>query len=428
MKNFRYYIFWLFDLIKGGKIKKHFIEIKNSFENLEYNKNSHNQNLINILSYAKNNSEFYKNITGSSLKDFPIIDKNIIIQNYEEIFSKEYFEIKDTLRVMSTSGSSGTPFRIHQNKEKVERNQADLLFFYKIGNYNIGDRMYFIRIWNSINKKNFFSSFKENFKMFDTSDLSYNGAERLKNVMLKDNNSKVILGYASSFTALMNHYDANSNIKWNIKSIITGAEELPLMVKEKMLKVFRCPVMSRYSNQENGILAQQPITGEDYFEINEGSYYFEFLKVNSDEPAQEDEIARIVITDFFNKAVPIIRYDTGDLAKFTYINGRKVITSIEGRKIDMLRNNLNEKISPHIITNLMWKFPEVKEFQLIQHSLEKVDFYISIVEKDTEISVLEKNIQNELYNIFKNTVEIHIVDSIPLEKSGKRKYIKSLIS
>lgn len=426
MKNFRYHIFWLFDLIKGGKIKKHFIEIKNSFENLEYNKNSHNQNLINILSYAKNNSEFYKNITGSSLKDFPIINKNIIIQNYEEIFSKEYFEIKDTLRVMSTSGSSGTPFRIHQNNDKVLRNKADLLFFYKLGNYNIGDRMYYLRIWNSLNMKSRFSLFKENFRMLDTSDLSKDGAKTFKNRLLKDNRKKVILGYASSFTALTTYFDDKANLQWNINAIFTGAEELPKDTKTKMEKIFKCPIMSRYSNQENGILAQQPVTGEDYFQLNEASYHFEFLKLESDDQAEIGEEARIVITDLFNRAVPVIRYDTGDVCKYEIMNDRKVITAIVGRKIDYLRTAENKIISPHTITNLMWKFPQIIDFQLIQKSLNNIEMYIATNEINFDNETLKVNL-NEIFGKYV-IIDVIILKSIPFEATGKRKYIKSLIN
>lgn len=426
MKNIRYYVFWIIDFLKGSKIAAHYNELKKTFEDVEFCKLRQQVNLSKILDYARSNTLFYNNVKSLKLEDFPIINKHIVTKNYDDFFSREFISQKESLRVMSTSGSSGTPFKIHQNKDKFLRNKADLLFFYYLGNYNIGDKMYFLRIWNSVNKKNKLSLLKENFGMLDTSDLSRNGAENIQKILLNDKKSKVILGYASSFTALIDHFKGLTNEKWNIKSIITGAEELPKDTKKKMQTIFNCPVMSRYSNQENGILAQQPITGEDYFLLNEGSYYFEFLKIDSNEYAEIGEDARIVVTDLYNKAVPMIRYDTGDVCKIDVIDKRKVIVSIVGRKIDYLRTCQNKLISPHIITNLMWKYSIVKEFQLIQKTLLDIHMYISLKTSDFNSDPLV----NDLKKVFGDSVNIKIIvlDSIPLEKSGKRKYIKSLIS
>ena len=78
-------------------------------------------------------------------------------------------------------------------------------------------------------------------------------------------------------------------------------------------KVFGCNVVSRYSNQENGILAQE-LVDSDYFVINNASYWIEFLKLIQMWGADIGELSRVVVTDLFNYATPVIRYDTGDLA------------------------------------------------------------------------------------------------------------------
>ncbi|MDM1454775.1 hypothetical protein [Myroides odoratimimus] len=429
MKNVRYYIFWILDYLKGQSIRKEYKEIEKCFYDKEFKNLTQNKNLKSILDYSVNFTAYYKKFDSNNILSFPIINKKNILDNYDLFFSSDYNLNDSSLRVMSTSGSSGVPFRIYQNQEKIKRNSADLLFFYNLGNYNIGDRVFFMRIWNSVNVKSKFTLFKENFRMYDTSNIDLEGANRFTATMLNDRSKKVVLAYASSFTALMEHLGNESNVKldWNIKSIITGAEELPVSVKHKMIKTFDCPVLSRYSNQENGILAQQPVTGEDYFELNEGSYYFEFLKLNSDEPAKEGELSRIVITDLFNKVMPIIRYDTGDLCEFGYENNKKVIKSIKGRSIDLLRNSKNEVLSPHVVTNLMWKYPDVKEFQLIQKDLINIDLFLVHAFSNKENSI--NSLITELIGIFgvSSVIKIIEVESIPLEKSGKRKYIKSLI-
>ena len=100
---------------------------------------------------------------------------------------------------------------------------------------------------------------------------------------------------------------------FNVEIVISGAEFLNETTRNNLKKVFGCNVVSRYSNQENGILAQELIDS-NYFMINNASYHIEFLKIDSDQEAEIGELSRIVITDLFNFATPMIRYDTGDLA------------------------------------------------------------------------------------------------------------------
>ena len=64
---------------------------------------------------------------------------------------------------------------------------------------------------------------------------------------------------------------------------------------------------------ENGILAQQKTASENEFIINWASYHIEILNIDTNELAPNGTVGRIVVTDFFNYAMPLIRYDTGDL-------------------------------------------------------------------------------------------------------------------
>lgn len=435
MKNIRYYFFWLVDFFKGSPIRKHLKEIETVFYKKDEAKFIQQNSLSNILNYSVTHTEFYKGINPDSIHNFPVIQKTDISSNIEldSIFSNEFKQKRETLRTMSTSGSTGRPLTVYQDSNKVYRHFADLIFFYQLGNYYTGDKLYSMRIWTDVIKKPKRDLLKENFRMIDTSDLDTEGADTFVETMISDKRQKVILAYASSFTALINKLSLSDNVDWNIKSIFTVSEDLPLNVKRKMQELFQCPVMSRYANQENGILGQQPVSGEDYFELNEGSYFFEFLKLNSDEPADELEEARIVITDLFNRAVPIIRYDTGDIGVYTYKtdnagNKRKVLKTIIGRKVDYLYSNNMKLLSPHTFTNLMWKYKCFIQFQLIQEDYDNLTLKL-VYKENARSEKVEKNLINDFKQLFGEKIKIKIInlDNIPLEVSGKRKYIISKI-
>jgi len=89
----------------------------------------------------------------------------------------------------------------------VLRNTTDVLFLYNKGNYNIGDRMYHMRIWTDLNRKTKTTLLKENFRMFDTSNLDKLGAKNFIKTMTSDKGKKFILGFPSSFAGLMDHIE-----------------------------------------------------------------------------------------------------------------------------------------------------------------------------------------------------------------------------
>ncbi len=428
MKNIRYYIFWSLDALTGFKKKKHYDEIAKVYYQKDGYETIQAQRVKEILKYACENTDFYKGFNPNNLKNFPVINKKIINANYDRVLSSEYISQKHRLRMMSTSGSTGETFRVLQNPEKVLRNKIDTLFFYEIGDYDIGDRLYYIRVWTHLNKKKKSSLLLENFEMVDTSKMSEKGWSSFKKNLLKHTQPKVILSYASSLIDFVNSLsEQEKKLKWNVKSIFSGAEELPLNTKRKLSEIFKCPVMSRYSNQEMGIFAQQPITGEDYFLTNEASYHFEFLKTESDEEAQENELARIIVTDLFNKAMPLIRYDTGDLCTFGTNNGRKYIKEVHGRILNILKNRKGDIFSPYTIILLLWNFKGIVQFQLIQEDLDNI--VLKLVHNFENKKNVFEQIENELKQRFGQQTNIRIeeVSEIPAEKTGKRKYIISKV-
>jgi phenylacetate-CoA ligase len=124
--------------------------------------------------------------------------------------------------------------------------------------------------------------------------------------------------------------------------------------------------------------------------------------------------------------MPLIRYDTGDLARISQKAKcsllTPVFTKIEGRRVDFIYNTNNNLLSPHVITNTMWKFTEVVQFQFIQNTEKEYHFKLNCVlnklaDENLLISEIKKYVGNDAI------ISIEYVDEIPLLSSGKRKKI-----
>lgn len=180
------------------------------------------------------------------------------------------------------------------------------------------------------------------------------------------------IGFASALDAIVTYLIKNGMDVPNTQviSIIAISETLAGPTKSVLKEYFGCPVLSRYANLENGIIAQQTETFPNDFLMNLASYEIEVLDMEQDIPVKEGELGRIVVTDLFNRAMPKIRYDTGDIGiagKATH-NGalQFVFKKIEGRKLDVICNTRGELISSYIFAVQMWKYHELAQYQFIQ--------------------------------------------------------------
>lgn len=421
--------FWFVDYLNGRRVRNHFDDIALIF-NSNYTQETERRcslYLGNILRHATDTTPIYSKYQHfSSINDFPIINKTIIKANTNSFFSEKYKKTK--LHKVTTSGSTGAPLTVWQDSIKRARHKAENIYFSELAGYPLGSRLYYLRVWNVINRKNLLQRLKQNIIMQDAADLSDNAFESFIERLKKDKTAKSILAFSSTYEAL-SHYINNKQLPSQVKvnSLITISETLTDEVKEILKRAFNCPVVSRYSNMENGFLAQQCLGDNNEYHINRASFYIELFHPDKDEPVAIGQTGRVVVTDLFNYAMPLIRYDTGDMAilsdKSACGKPGPVFTRVEGRKVDFIYDTEGHLFSPHVVTNTMWKYStEIRQFQFIQNGnknyLLKLNCLQSKFERKNEL------LYDLRHYLGKDAIiEIEFVDEIPLLASGKRKKI-----
>jgi len=424
-EQIRYWLFRFTDLIKGGSIQKMTSEITSLNDNYAKALTHQQYQLKKILDFATTTTDYYREYAGKPLQDFPVINKNIIREKPDKFISSHFN--KDALVKVVTSGSTGTPFSVYHDAFKKKRNTADTIVFARQAGFEIGHKLYYFKIWNKINKKTSLGAWMQNIVPVNVFDLSDAAIEQLIERLNKDKATIGFLSYASALDAFCRYMKTNSvrPVKANVRSIIAMSEALNDFTKEHMQTYFGVPCVSRYSNVENGIIAQQSTSGGKEFYINFASYCVEILNVQNNDSCKPGEPGRIVVTDLYNYAQPMLRYDTGDIGilSFKNINGQQtpVLEKIEGRKMDMVFNTNGELVSSFTITNTMWKYTELKQYQFIQKGQKEYLFKLNC---DVVF-----NREQELISEFKNyfgldaVFYLEYIDEIPLLDSGKRKKV-----
>jgi len=179
-----------------------------------------------------------------------------------------------------------------------------------------------------------------------------------------------------------------------------------------------CSVVERYSNQENGILGQQ-LPGYEEYCLNYGSYAFELLKLESDAPAVFGEPGRIVVTDLFNYAFPMIRYDTGDVGVMGGCDGKScgwpVLVKLYGRRVDMIYDTSRRPAYPHLIARNMGLCNNMLQSQFIQTDRQTGGGNIFRVNghPDSDKLMLSLNKQKDILG-YDAVINIEYTDEIPV--------------
>ena len=412
------------------ELTRHMLDVDEKMSSKEYAEEvKRGGQLTDILNWAKDESEFYSFLKGKNdlkLTDFPVMTKELLKENYDKISVKKFDE--STLHKMYTSGSTGTPFTCIQNPEKRTRHLADIKYFGALAGYEDHTSMCYFRTYIQTTPEN---QEKNNIYEMDCVDLS---GEKLKACLdlMAEKNSVALMGFASTIETAVDYWLKNCENNTKIKTVITTSEACTDILRDKLYAFFgeNVTVRARYSNEENGIMGQE-IDEKGTYRLNWASYYFEVLKMDSDKPAEYGEVGRIVLTDLYNKAFPMIRYDNNDIAVMGEKDGElfPVFTEIYGRRMDNLYDTRGNIVSPFLVYRTVKMSNMVGEWQFVQET--EKDFCFKIKKNDTENEFSEKeNVIKRFKEIFGEDADIRIewVSDIPKLKSQKRKLVVSKLN
>lgn len=409
-------IFWMADAIRHKPVREHYEDILNIKKEKH---DSQKERLRCILEYAIQNVPFYREISEPELTHFPIMSKPVYKEQGERCRSKEYLN-NDKLYLASTSGSTGTPLMVYQDANKKARMRADLIAAHEAVGWHLGDHYVFIRNWVSNYKQSPIKNFAQNVENISVTDF---GDEKKAWLCehLKKNSNSIIFGYASSVCDFLDYIrrEKIAADRLGVKLIVCDSDELTSANRKALEDTFDCIVINRYDNEENGLLAISS-PHKDELTVNYPSIYIELLKLDSDEPVQSGEMGRVVVTDLFNHAMPLIRYDIGDLAVSPDKAGRiRTLSCISGRRADCIYSTDGKIISAVAISGITEIFDSIKRYQLVQIS--KTDFEFHYTGKIDEKDMLK--LSNRLQIALGENAKIQYIveQDIPLGKNGKAK-------
>ncbi len=400
--------------------------------NFDLAKKKRSEYLRNIMQHAINNTSFYSDLKGKSFSEFPVIDKQTILENYASLIVNHstipYQE--GELHIQSTSGSTGIPLKIPQDTRCRERRIAGIKYGNQIIGHKEGEPIAHLRALSHYyqDKKEFIlHNNTTNITYIDNSDLDELKIRKIINE-INQRNIKLVRGYMTSLD-LITTFAVNNNLFFSSKPIfISVGEPMLKSLRDRIVSKLKCDIITQYGNEENGIIGQSIINSDgEIISLNTGNLIIEILKFERDEPVREGEAGRIVVTDLFNYAFPMIRYDIGDIAKVGEIKDGIILSikGLTGRKTDLIYKTNGEVVDMYnSMPTEIFNNPNISQWQFIQETKTK---YILNINAKNKGKILVNKIKDDLHFLLgeDSLVYIKFGEEMPILSSGKRKVITS---
>ncbi len=425
--------FWLTDFLHGSPIGKPYRKIKYIIEHsYEDGLPLREKALRELLTYYNKNSPYYLKLSLNrecvKLSDYPVQTKQTLIANYDEmIIPKDVIPGQQgDVFIQRTSGSTGVPLAMPQSTSKRLRRIAEIKYFGKRLGFNTHEKLIHLRTWNQWQQKSIKQIKKENIIPFDVKRIGENDLIELCELINKEK-ALSLRGYASCFDRISKVAKKYRYTFPTLKIIVSTSENLEDDVRVAVKKYMGCEIVSQYANEECGILAQERVptkNSDNKMYFNWASYYIEVLKIDNDTPAEYGEIGRIVLTDLYNYAFPIIRYDTGDtcvlLPPDEHSNGYPVMGKLYGRRFDLTFATDGTPIYPLTYGRILKNYDCILLWQFVQ--IGKKEYKLKLVLNDYDEKVIGEIYKNIVEILGKDAnVSIEKVNEIPILQSGKRK-------
>ncbi|MEZ5401912.1 MAG: hypothetical protein R2729_19725 [Bryobacteraceae bacterium] len=216
-----------------------------------------------------------------------------------------------------------------------------------------------------------------------------------------------------------------------LKSVATWGDMLPPLRRETIEKAFRVRVTDTYGCGEGFQLAAQCGSGVGYH-VHAFDVALELVD-SAGIPAPDGTPGMVTVTRFHPGPTPFLRYQPGDLATglgdFACPCGRQwpMLDSIQGRAADTVVTPSGARLMGHVF-NKSLQSPEIDSWQVLQRELKSITVRLLLLPGHKYTQELERKLIGNLRrNGAGDDLEIRIdrVDSLPVTKGGKHRFIVS---
>jgi phenylacetate-CoA ligase len=361
----------------------------------------------------------------SDLGRLPLMTKADVREATDEILATTFQ--RSELVVAKTGGSTGTALTVYCDRRGIQRRQGAALLTDTWSGWRIGQPI--AAVWGNpplptTLRNRLRGAVKDRFLWLDTMRLNHaaveafvDGWRRLRPTML--------YGHAHSLYLLAGMLEETGETL-RPRAIIATSMMLLKQEREVIERVYSCPVTNRYGCEEVSLIASE-CEHHAGLHINAEHVAVEILREDGT-PCPPGEDGRIVVTEFVNMAMPMLRYEVGDrgvLEDQACPCGRPHprLRSVTGRTADFLVAADGSRVAGiSLIENTLTRYPGIAQLQVLQEEVGRIQLNI------VRAAGWDPSVEAALTHVFRASlgealiVEMRFVDGIAQEPNGKYRF------
>jgi phenylacetate-CoA ligase len=404
--------YWSSEKLKRYQFDKLKHLIIESYKNVPYYNDLFNE--INFNPHTDFNSL-------SDMEKIPLLTKENAKKNITRLRNSNFINNSFPLK---TSGSTGKPFEVYISFNAWVIEQAVIWRHWFWGGYKFRDEMAIIRSYSPKKGESLIKMDRlRNFTYYSPFHLNDKNIEMYIQLMIK-RKTKILRGYPSSLLTFAQYAKKTNQKLPHLKLILTASEVLTDADRNYIEDAFKTKISNHYGLAEVCVMMGDCNMHNGLHNYDEYGFV-EFL------PTENNVFSKIVGTNLHNYAMPLLRYDTGDIAEHTQdiCNcGREllIVKNILGRSDLNILTPENYKIPTVNFYTMFEKFQNISSWQIIQHNIETIE--VILHSENLAINDLEE-IQLQLDQRLPNSIAKTISLNTPFVKinEGKKNSFISLL-
>lgn len=364
--------------------------------------------------------------TTDDLVRLPLITKADIRAHGPDMLSERFD--RESLHTKKTSGSTGVPLQVQLDDGGLRWKRACTLRSDEWSGWSRGQRV--AKVWGNPEYRRHGLKGRLRNVLFDraihldTLRMDDTALRRFAAQLVRTR-PELTFGHAHSVFLLADFLATKGLPVHRPRGIITTAMVLHDWQRQRIESVFGCKVTNRYGCEEVSLIACE-CEQHRGLHVNADGVIVEVIQ--DGEPAPPGTPGAIVVTDLANFAMPLIRYQVGDVGilsdrRCPCGRGLPMLEAIEGREADYVVTAAGELISGISLTeNFAVLVPGVAQIQIVQEEVRR--FLFRIVRAADFTAASECKIAALVDERFGSGTQhrCEFVDRIPQEPSGKYRF------
>ncbi len=332
-----------------------------------------------------------------------------------------------------TSGSTGKPMTFLRSMEQESWFWALRFRIWGWAGYRPGDPYLTVNLNPRLGWKK-----KLQDVLFRCSYLTFNAdnldAERIVST-LRRRHIPHVNGFSSSLFVLAQYMLEHDVRAPSVSGVTATGDTLFAPYREAVEAAFGVRALDYYGAGGEGFhVASQCAESGSRYHIHPENAVLEIL--GDDGPAPPGQAGRIVLTQFHNDAMPLVRYELGDLAVPATPEARcscgrtlPMLERLEGRVPDLIAVPGGSYLVPHFFVVLFKGFQSVYRYQIVQR--EPGRMLVRLVGRDgCRREQVEETVRREVAAATREQIvpDFEWIADIPLSGAGKRRLVISDVS